>query len=99
MISETMVVEALKQCYDPEIPVNVVDLGLIYSVQIEGRSVDIQMTLTAKGCPVSSYISEDAQSKVMAVEGVEQVRVNIVWEPRWSPDMITPDGRRKLGME
>lgn len=99
MVSETAVVEALKQCYDPEIPVNVVDLGLIYSVQIADSQVDIQMTLTAVGCPMSSYISDDAKSKVMAVDGVESVNVNIVWEPRWSPDMITPDGRRKLGME
>jgi len=99
MVSEIMVMEALKQCFDPEIPVNVVDLGLIYSVQIEGSNVDIQMTLTAKGCPMSSHISEDAQSKVLAVDGVEHVQVNIVWEPRWSPDMITLEGRRKLGME
>jgi len=99
MISEKAVVSALKKCYDPEIPVNVVDLGLIYDVQIDGSTVEIKMTLTATGCPMSSHISQDAQSKVLAVDGVENASVNIVWEPRWSPEMITPEGRRALGME
>lgn len=99
MVTEETVIEALKKCCDPEIPVNVVDLGLVYDVQINDSRVDIKMTLTATGCPMSSHISEDAKAKVMSVEGVDAANVEIVWEPRWSPEMITPAGRRALGME
>ncbi|MCF7796540.1 MAG: metal-sulfur cluster assembly factor [Lentisphaeria bacterium] len=99
MVTEEIVMDALKKCYDPEIPVNVVDLGLVYDVKVDDSRVDIKMTLTATGCPMSSQISADAKAKVLAVDGVESADVEIVWEPRWSPEMITPAGRRALGME
>ena len=99
MITEDKVLDALKKCYDPEIPVNVVDLGLVYDVRVDGTQVNVKMTLTAMGCPMSAHISEDAQNKIQEIEGVEQARVDIVWEPRWSPEMISSAGRKTLGME
>ncbi|MDK3157882.1 metal-sulfur cluster assembly factor [Kamptonema cortianum] len=89
---------ALKNCYDPEIPVNIVDLGLVYDVVLEGNGVRVKMSLTTPGCHMGPSIANDAQSKVMAVEGVESCQVDIVWDPPWNQSMITEDGRKKLGM-
>ena len=89
----------LLQCFDPEIPVNVLDLGLIYEVKIEDKNVHIIMTLTARGCPMHSVISEDIRSKVSVLENIDNVTVEIVWEPQWTPSMISPAGRKALGME
>lgn len=90
---------ALQNCYDPEIPINIVDLGLVYDVQIrEGGHVHIQMTLTTPGCSMGSSISRDAQSKVRQLEGVADITVEIVWSPPWSQHMISEAGRKKLGM-
>ncbi len=99
MITEDKVMDALKKCYDPEIPVNVVDLGLVYDVHVDEARVNVKMTLTAMGCPMSAQISEDARNKIQAIEGVEHAQVDIVWEPRWSPEMISTAGRKTLGME
>lgn len=99
MISEATILEALRKVYDPEIPVNLVDLGLIYSTIVDGDSVKIKMTLTATGCPMHSVISQNVKTAVDAIEGVSQTSVEIVWEPRWTPEMISPEGRVALGME
>lgn len=91
------ILKALKECYDPEIPVNIVDLGLIYHMEIapDGK-VDLQMTLTAVGCPVSGWMQEQVTDKIKSVPGVTDARVAIVFEPPWSPAKLTPDGKDVL---
>jgi len=90
---------ALAQCYDPEIPVNIVDLGLIYSMDLNDGNVDVKMTLTAPGCGMGPAIAADAKSKLEALAGVDQAEVEVVWEPQWNPSMISPAGKAKLGIE
>jgi probable FeS assembly SUF system protein SufT len=101
--SEERVWDALRQCFDPEIPVNIVDLGLIYDLDIEekdgGRFVEVKMTLTAQGCGMGPVIAEDARTKILAIPGVTDARVHIVWDPVWTPHMISDNGRRILGIE
>jgi len=99
MITEEKVWESLSNCYDPEIPVNIVDLGLVYDVQINNSNIDVKMTLTTKGCPMHSQISQDVKSKLMAVSGVTDANVEIVWDPPWNPQMISESARKKLGFE
>ena len=101
---EPMVWEALKGCFDPEIPVNIVDLGLIYDLDIDdspagGKRVDVKMTLTAPGCGMGPVIAEDARQRVAALPGVSEARVHIVWDPQWAPQMISAAGRKQLGIE
>ena len=102
--SEGAVWDALKTCYDPEIPLNIVDLGLVYDLSIEpaangGQSVEVKMTLTAPGCGMGPVIAEDARRKIAALPTVESAKVHIVWEPQWSPHMISDEGRKVLGLE
>lgn len=99
MASESTILDALRQVYDPEIPVNLVDLGLIYSTSIDDGVVDVKMTLTAVGCPMHQVISQNVKRALEALEGIKEAHVEIVWEPRWNPDMISPEGRTALGME
>ncbi len=92
----------LRTCQDPEIPVNIVDLGLIYSVEVaqrtDGAVVTVKMTLTSPGCPMSNAIAGDVHKRLLQIEGVSQAKVEIVWEPVWRPDMITEEGRRTLNL-
>jgi len=93
----------LRTCYDPEIPVNIVDLGLVYDMRIsatEGgdHKVDVQMTLTAPGCGMGTSIAADARQKILGIQGVAEANVDIVWDPPWNPQMISPEGRERLGM-
>lgn len=98
MITKDDVMDALRQCYDPEIPnINIVDLGLIYDIQVNNDKVDVKMTLTAPGCPMHSYMSQDAKQKVSKLTGVKEVNVEVVWDPQWNPDMMSEDAKRKLG--
>jgi len=102
--SEQAAWAALKTCFDPEIPVNIVDLGLIYDLSIETapdgrRDLAAKMTLTAPGCGMGPVIAEDARQKLAALPGVASAKVHIVWDPVWMPQMITPDGRKVLGLE
>lgn len=102
--SEELVWDALRQCFDPEIPVNIVDLGLIYDLQIQESEsglyrVDVKMTLTATGCGMGPTIAADAQSKIEALSAVESATVDIVWDPQWTPHMISGEGRKILGLE
>ena len=101
---EKMVWETLRTCYDPEIPVNIVDLGLVYDMGIEdlpagSKKVFVKMTLTAPGCGMGATIAGDAQQKLLGLPGVEDASVEIVWDPPWHQSMITADGRRLLGIE
>ncbi len=103
-VTEEQVWETLKTCYDPEIPVNIVDLGLVYSMQLErlptgGSSVQVKMTLTAPGCGMGGVIAGDAQQKLLGLPGVEDANVEIVWEPQWHHAMITEQGRKILGLD
>ena len=92
----------LKQCYDPEIPVNIVDLGLVYDTAVEegdeGTEISVKMTLTAQGCGMGPTIAADAQSKILSLEGVASADVEIVWDPPWNQSMISDEGRETLGM-
>lgn len=102
--SEEAVWTALRSCFDPEIPVNIVDLGLVYDLSIEpnpegGHVVEVKMTLTAQGCGMGPVIAEDARRKIAAIPTVAAARVHIVWDPVWTPQMISPDGRKALGLE
>jgi probable FeS assembly SUF system protein SufT len=103
-ISEQMVWDQLKQVYDPEIPINVVDLGLIYDMRIEpltssGNKVLVQMTLTAQGCGMGPSIARDAQHQIEALPGVTEAEVRVVWDPPWTPEMMSPEGKKQLGVE
>lgn len=93
------VIEALKDVYDPEIPVNVVDLGLIYNVEVEDGDVHVEMTLTAQGCGMGPYIAQQAEWRIAELEGVEDVQVDVVFDPPWSPERISEDGKRLLGID
>jgi probable FeS assembly SUF system protein SufT len=99
---EKLVWEQLKTCYDPEIPVNIVDLGLVYSMQLTpadgGTQVDVKMTLTAPGCGMGASIASDARYKLLALPGVTDANVDLVWDPPWNPQMISPEGKERLGM-
>ncbi len=91
--------EALRDVYDPEIPVNVYDLGLIYDIKLNGGEVYVQMTLTAPGCGMGPYIAQNAEWRIAEIEGVEDVEVDMVFDPPWNPDMITEDGKKLLGID
>jgi probable FeS assembly SUF system protein SufT len=102
-VDEKMVWDQLKQCYDPEIPVNIVDLGLVYDCTLTkrpegGTKVDVKMTLTAPGCGMGPAIAYDAQSKILTIDGVDEADVQLVWDPPWNQSMISEAGRMKLGM-
>jgi metal-sulfur cluster biosynthetic enzyme len=88
----------LRQVYDPEIPVNIVDLGLVYEVQVENDTCNIKMTLTSQGCPEARNIPEVVKRRVGEIEGIDACQVDIVWEPAWTPQRISPNGRRILGL-
>ena len=98
MVTKEQVMETLKQCYDPEIPVNVVDLGLIYDIKIEGDEVRIKMTLTAPGCPMHSFIARDIKQRVERLAGVKEANVEVVWDPPWNPSMMSENAKRILGL-
>jgi probable FeS assembly SUF system protein SufT len=103
-VDEKQVWDTLKTCFDPEIPVNIVELGLVYDLRVEplpgGKSkVWVKMTLTAPGCGMGTVIASDAQQKLLYLPGVEDAVVDIVWDPPWHQSMITAEGRRILGLE
>ena len=96
---EADIVDALKTCYDPEIPVDIYQLGLIYNVRVspEGRA-DIEMTLTSPACPVAGTLPPEVENKVRGVEGVIEARVELVWDPPWNPDMMSEAAKLQLGL-
>jgi metal-sulfur cluster biosynthetic enzyme len=98
------VLTALKDCYDPEIPVNIVDLGLIYGVKFdpaedEKQDVTIDLTLTSQGCPAHVSIGEQIKMRLLQLPGVRNANVNVVWSPPWTPERISPEARKQLGIE
>ena len=104
LVEEKLVWDTLKTCYDPEIPVNIVDLGLIYDLDIQSLpsgqcKVAVKMTLTAPGCGMGPAIAGDAQQKLLNLSSVEEAEVEVVWDPPWHQSMITAEGRRILGLD
>ncbi len=102
---EKEVWEQMRSCYDPEIPVNIVDLGLIYDCKIDrlptekdSYKVDVKMTLTAPGCGMGPVLQQDVQSKLMGIEGVDEVNVELVWEPQWNQGMLSEAAKLQLGL-
>src|SRR5437879_13848033 len=90
------VMEALRECYDPEIPVNIVDLGLIYNVSIDKGTVHVKYTLTAKGCPAHELLSQQVKAAVQRVPGVTSAEVEVVWDPPWTPEQMSEEGKQGL---
>jgi len=96
-ITEERVFEALKSVNDPELPINIVDLGLIYDVQISGRNVQVKMSLTTPGCGMGAFIAKQVEDAIKP-HGAKNVMVQIVWDPPWNPDMMSDEARERLGI-
>ena len=98
MEREEAILKMLKTVFDPEIPVNIYDLGLIYGIEVKDEGVcDITMTLTAPSCPAGDFLVEDIKQKVSSVDGIKEVNVNIVFEPEWNKDMMSEEAKLELG--
>jgi metal-sulfur cluster biosynthetic enzyme len=97
-LSEATVLEALRQVVDPELNCNLVDLGLVYSTEIQDGHVRVVMTLTTAGCPMHESLVEGVRTALLALDGVREVTVEVVWDPPWNPAMMTPEGRVRLGL-
>jgi FeS assembly SUF system protein len=96
MVKKEDILNALKDVYDPEIPVNIVDLGLIYGIEIEDDRVKVRMTLTARGCPMAAPIANSVKERILKIEGVKDAEVEVVWDPPWTIDMISEEGKKIL---
>ena len=95
---EEQIVDVLKTVYDPEIPVNIFDLGMIYKIDVQDDStVDVDMTFTAPSCPAADFIMEDVRLKLTGIEGVKEAKVNLVFEPEWDKDMMSDEAKLELG--
>ena len=96
---EQRIVEMIKTVYDPEIPVNIYDLGLIYRIEVkDGNNVEVDMTLTAPNCPAADFMMEDVRQKIEGIQGIGQVTLNLVFEPEWSQDLMTEEAKLELGL-
>lgn len=95
---ETAVLDALREVIDPELGCNLVDLGLIYSTEIEGDRVRVAMTLTTAGCPMHESLVNGARAALLGIPGIAEAEVTVVWDPPWNPSMMTPEGRARVGM-
>ena len=108
MLTEAQIREALRDCYDPEVPLNIVDLGLVYKVTLNEdpdapgltpkQKVSIDLTLTSPGCPAHEQIAAQIQNRLAGIQGISKSSVQLVWEPKWSPERISEEGRKKLGI-
>ncbi|MBI4278523.1 MAG: metal-sulfur cluster assembly factor [Armatimonadetes bacterium] len=96
MVTEEQIIEVLKTCFDPEIPVNIYDLGLIYHIDVQGDRIKIRMTLTAMGCAMGPMLAQEITQKLLTMDGVEDVNVELVYTPPWTPEKLTEDGRLAL---
>lgn len=96
-ILETKIINELKTVYDPEIPVNVYDLGLIYNLKEKDGVLEVEMTLTAPGCPIADQILDEVTMKLQSVPGIRQVNINLVFEPEWNQDMMSEEAKMELG--
>jgi metal-sulfur cluster biosynthetic enzyme len=98
MPDQAVLYDALKQIYDPEVGINIVDMGLIYSLEVEDSKVDLTMTLTSPGCPAGPQILSQVDSALKALDGVDDVDIKVVWSPPWTPDMLSEEARDQLGI-
>jgi metal-sulfur cluster biosynthetic enzyme len=96
---EDLIWTELRQCFDPEIPLNIVDLGLVYAVTVNGSQAYVKMTLTSPGCHLGGQIAGDVQERILALEAIEEANVELVWDPPWHQSMISPQGRKSLGLD
>lgn len=96
MVGKEQVMDAIREVYDPEIPINIVDLGFIYGVEIDGGKVDISMTLTIPGCPMHQILTKQVIEAVEKLDGVDKANVELTFEPRWTVDNISEEGKKKL---
>jgi metal-sulfur cluster biosynthetic enzyme len=96
---EQLIWAQLRQCFDPEIPLNIVDLGLVYDVSVTGTQANVKMTLTAPGCHMGGQIAGDVQEKLLALDQIEEANVELVWDPPWHQSMISLQGRKALGLD
>jgi metal-sulfur cluster biosynthetic enzyme len=99
MSLDEQVIEQLKNCFDPEIPVNVYDLGLVYEIEATRPTVTIEMTFTSESCPSAREIPMDIRRRLLKLDGVEAVDFDVVWEPAWHPRMISEEARKELGID
>lgn len=97
MVNQNDVIEKLRQCFDPELGINVVDLGLVYGINIEDKRIHVLMTLTTPGCPLDSYFTKDITAKLKTLKGVSDVAVEFTFDPIWSPSKISQEGKDVLG--
>ncbi|SES87555.1 Metal-sulfur cluster biosynthetic enzyme [Methanococcoides vulcani] len=93
MVTKEDVMEVLKKCYDPEIPINIVDLRLVYDVDVEGDQANIKMTLTTPGCPMAAMILDNIKQKVESIDGIKKAEIELVWDPPWTPDRISKNAK------
>lgn len=99
MALETEIVKALKEIYDPEIPVNIYDLGLIYAIDVDDdRTVEVKMTLTAPNCPMADQLLSEVNEKTNAVEGVKEAKINLVFDPPWDKSLMSEEAMLELGL-
>lgn len=98
MITKEQVLDKLKTVVDPEIGINIVDLGLIYKIDIQGDVVNIDMTLTVPGCPLASMLTQVAKQRVEMLDGVKTANINLVWEPKWNPSMVSDEVKKRFGI-
>lgn len=99
MVTKDEVITVLKDCYDPEIPINIWDLGLVYGIDLnDDGNIGIKMTLTAPGCMMGGMIAEEVKSKVKAMNGVKDAKVELVWDPPWSPDKMSEEAKAQMGI-
>jgi metal-sulfur cluster biosynthetic enzyme len=96
---DELVWDELRKCFDPEIPLNIVDLGLVYNVAVQGGKADIKMTLTSPGCHLGGQIAGNVQERVLSLEAIEEANVELVWDPPWHQSMISAAGRKALGLD
>ena len=101
MVTREQIIETAKTCFDPEIPVNIWDLGLIYDIDVkqETESISIRMTLTSQHCPAAKSIPDDLKNKIAAAHGIKNVAIQLVFDPVWTPERISQEGKKKLGIE
>ena len=96
---EELIWGQLRLCFDPEIPLNIVDLGLVYDVSVSGAQANVKMTLTSPGCHLGGQIAGNVQEKLLALDQIEEANVELVWDPPWHQSMISAEGRKALGLE
>ncbi len=99
VLDKETILELLQQVYDPEIPVDIVNLGLIYEIAIAEGRVDVKMTTTASGCPVGNFIAAEVEKVIRKIEGVGEVHVELIYDPPWNMEMVSEEGRRMLGWQ